>query len=389
MVNAGKVTDLVIEELIPLLEEEDIIIDGGNSHYLDTERRIQQLAEKKINFVGTGVSGGEEGALKGPSIMPGGPKEAYEKIAPYLETIAARDKNGNGCCTYIGKGGSGHFVKMVHNGIEYAEMQLLAESYAMMRYALGMNLSDISEELQTWEKLGQSSYLLEITHKLLLKKEGDHALIDLILDKAGNKGTGSWTTITMAELGIPATLISSSLFARYISSFHDKRKKYQRLSNGHFSERPAFEKSQLMKAYALARLVNHQQGFELIKEASNKFDWELNLSELARIWTNGCIIRSELMETLINQLKTGTDLLLQHDKETITEQWKSLRNFGSAALQCGISAPCHLMAADYLNAMMNDFPTANIIQAQRDFFGAHTYQRVDDSSGKSYHTIWE
>ena len=389
MVNAGKITDLVIDELVPLLQKDDIIIDGGNSHYHDTERRIQALAEKGIRFVGTGVSGGEEGALKGPSIMPGGPLEAYQEISKYLEAIAAKDKRGQACCTYIGKGGSGHFVKMVHNGIEYAEMQLLAECYSILRFINGHSPEEISAILKGWAQKGENSYLLEITSELVLRIENGSHLIDQILDKAGNKGTGSWTTIAMAELGIPATMISSALFARYISSFRAKRTSYEQ----HFqlrieTEKPVNEEI-LRKAYALARLVNHQQGFQLIKEASDKYLWELNLSELARIWTNGCIIRSELMESLIEKLKNEEDLLLQYEVDEIKDGLSALKEIVTSALRFGLSLPGHVSALDFLNAHLYAYPTANIIQAQRDFFGAHTYQRIDDPSGKAYHTIWE
>lgn len=389
MVNAGKVTDLVIEELKPLLEEGDILIDGGNSHFADTERRIEDLKTHGLHFIGTGVSGGEEGALKGPSIMPGGDPGAYKEIAPYLEAIAAKDRQGNGCCTYIGKGGSGHFVKMVHNGIEYAEMQLLAEVYALLRYTNQLSPEEVSTVLRSWETEGLGSYLLEITHKLLLKKEGEAYLVDLILDQAGNKGTGSWTTVTMAELGIPATLISSALFARYISAFKQKRKQYQQHFGLETEHGNKISVNDLKQAYQLARLVNHQQGFELISEASKHYEWGLNLPELARIWTNGCIIRSVLMEELITTLKTGTDFILTLDKEELESRLSALRSVSVAGIQSGISLPSHLAALDYLNAHIFDYPTANIIQAQRDFFGAHTYKRVDDPKGQSHHTIWE
>ncbi len=389
MVNAGKITDLVIDEITPFLEAGDIVIDGGNAHYTDTERRIMALASRGIHFIGTGVSGGEEGALKGPSIMPGGPFEAYGPIAPYLEAIAARDKNGAPCCTYIGKGGSGHFVKMVHNGIEYAEMQLLAEVYGILRYINHTEPQSISEILKSWENEGQSSYLLEITSKLLLKKENGEYLIDHILDKAGNKGTGSWTTIAMAELGVPATLISSALFARYLSAFKSTRARYREHFDLQLSENKQVNVTDLKKAYSLGRLVNHQQGFRLIEEASAKFSWELNLPELARIWTNGCIIRSELMEKLTGQLRNGTDLLLTFPKEDILDNYAALRNVVSTALLNSLSVPVLCAALDFMNVHLSDFPMANIIQAQRDFFGAHTYQRIDDESGKAYHTIWE
>lgn len=389
MVNAGKVTDLVIGELSDLLDEGDVIIDGGNSHFTNTERRGNELAKKGIQFIGTGVSGGEEGALKGPSIMPSGEKTAYDKIAPYLEAIAAKDKNGKGCCTYVGKGGSGHYIKMVHNGIEYAEMQLLAEVFAILRYNNGLSPIEISGVLEDWNKGELSSYLLEITYKLLKKKEGGTYMVDIILDQAGNKGTGSWTTESMATLGIPATMISSALFARYISAFKTKRAEMTVKFGFKAENHSKAEVEDLKKAYLLARLVNHQQGFELIAEASSRYEWGLNLSEIARIWTNGCIIRSELMETLIDTLKSTTSLLLSENKTKLATELQSLRNIATAGINSGISMPCHLSALDYLNASLYNHPTANIIQAQRDFFGAHTYKRVDDASSKSYHTVWE
>ena len=314
---------------------------------------------------------------------------AYVKIAPYLEAIAAKDKNGKPCCTYIGKGGSGHYIKMIHNGIEYAEMQLLAEVYALLRYINELTPSAISEILREWNDGELSSYLLEITYKLLTKKEGEHYMVDIILDQAGNKGTGSWTTISMAELGIPATMISSALFARYISTFKEKRTELSSQFSFLIQHKTKVEIADLKAAYKLARLVNHQQGFELISEASMRFEWNLNLSEIARIWTNGCIIRSGLMETLVETLKNGTSLLLTERPESLASELQSLREIAKEGINSGVSIPCHLSAIDYLNASLFNHPTANIIQAQRDFFGAHTYKRMDDKSGKSYHTVWE
>lgn len=383
MVNAGKVTDIVISELADLCAEGDVIIDGGNSHYSDTERRIELLNNKGIDFVGTGVSGGEEGALKGPSIMPGGNEKAYKKVEKYLLAIAAKDKNGKPCCTYIGAGGAGHFVKMVHNGIEYAEMQLLAEIYALLRFMNRLEPIEIAGIFAEWNRSELSSYLLEITAKIVAKKEGEAYLIDKILDKAGNKGTGSWTTITMAEAGIPSTLISASLFARFVSAFKEKRTNIQQLFD---FEKINIEKiaiNDLKNAYQLARLVNHQQGFDLITEISNQKKYGINLAELTRIWTNGCIIRSLLMENLLNsKIENKT-------KSELDTQLLSLRKVCNSGINQGVSIPCLLSAVDFLNAHLYDFATANIIQAQRDFFGAHTYQRIDDATGKAYHTIWE
>lgn len=391
MIKAGPVTDYVINDLAPLLDKGDIIIDGGNSLYKDTERRIKELKEKGLHFIGTGVSGGERGALEGPSIMPSGDAEAYEIVAPYLTKIAAKDKDQKPCCTYVGKGGSGHFIKMVHNGIEYAEMQLIAENYALMRYAYRMPMDKIASEFTAWQSNGLSSYLLEISTKIIQQKEDGDYLIDKILDKAGNKGTGSWTTDAATDYGVPSTVLTSALFARYISAFAAKRSSYE----AYFAiEKPALENlpalEELRNAYALARMVNHQQGFELMKAASDTYSWGLNFSEIARIWTNGCIIRSELMESLVEDFETSIEILrIESSKEFIVNNLPSLKKVAATAIYTGVSVPCTLSAVDFLNAHLYNYPTANMIQAQRDFFGAHTFQRVGDSSEKFYHFEWE
>ena len=387
MVNAGKTIDIVIEQLLPYLSENDVIIDGGNSHYNDTERRILFLEKKKIHFIGTGVSGGEEGALKGPSIMPGGNAEAYKLVKPYLETIAAKDKNGNPCCTYIGKSGSGHFSKMVHNGIEYAEMQLLAEVYQIFKSA-GKNPDEISNILSSWKK-DTDSYLLEITSDILKKKENDDWLIHKILDKAGNKGTGNWTTIASAQLGTPSTMIASSLFSRYTSAYKDERVQLNELypSNNNVL---LINNDDVKKAYQLARIINHYQGFKLLYEASETYEWDFNLSEIARIWTNGCIIRSTFMEDLISILKKDANILTN---QKIIDEVKNLKpSLSRVVAECiknEMSIPCLSEAINSLNAITSSDSSANMIQAQRDYFGAHTYQRNDDNSGKYYHTNWK
>lgn len=391
MIKAGPVTDYVINDLAPLLDEGDIIIDGGNSLYKDTERRIKELKEKGLHFIGTGVSGGERGALEGPSIMPSGDPKAYEIVAPYLTKIAAKDHNGKPCCTYVGSGGSGHFIKMVHNGIEYAEMQLIAECYALMRYAYDMRLGEIAAEFTKWQSQGLSSYLLEISAKIIQQKEDGDYLIDKILDKAGNKGTGSWTTDAATDYGVPATVLTSALYARYISAFASKRNDYET----HFNlEKPQLEilpsLEELRNAYALARMVNHQQGFELMKAASDTHEWGLNFSEIARIWTNGCIIRSELMESLVEDFESSIELLrIESSKAFIISSLPSLKKVAATAIYTGVSVPCTLSAIDFLNAHLYNYPTANMIQAQRDFFGAHTFQRVGDATEKFYHFEWE
>lgn len=387
MIKAGEETDAFIDELVPHLNNGDVIIDGGNSYYGDTQRRILLLKLKGIHFIGTGVSGGEQGALRGPSIMPSGPAEAYRLVEKYLTLIAAKDKAGDPCCAYIGIDGSGHFVKMVHNGIEYAEMQLIAEAYAYLRYILKLEPPQIATVFTEWNAGELNSYLLGITAALLVKKEGEDWLIDLILDKAGNKGTGNWATIAASELGQPATLITSALFARYISTI--KESILVNLDQARESNSVTIELSEIKAAYKLARIVNHQQGFMLIDEASKKYSWKLNLTEIARIWTNGCIIRSSFMEELISVLKKGSNIFAD---KIILEQIKSakpaLKAFAVSALQYDLSVPSHVAALDYLNVLSGNYATANIIQAQRDYFGAHTYQKVGDTSGRYYHTEW-
>ena len=387
MVNAGKTIDYVIEDLLPHLSENDILIDGGNSNYKKTKERFDYLKTKGIQFIGTGVSGGEEGALKGPSIMPSGNPDAYQKVAPFLETIAAKDKNNLPCCTYVGPEGSGHFIKMVHNGVEYVEMQLLAEVATILK-ALGQNPDEISNTLETW-KDSASSYLLEITTAIFKKKEGDYWLVNKILDKAGNKGTGNWTTIASAELGVPSTLIASALFSRYTSFYKEERLEL----HTHFEKTTASQlqinTKDVLEAYQFARIINHYQGFKLIAEASNKMEWNLNLSEIARIWTNGCIIRSTLMEELVDIFKDTTNILTNPQLIALVNQYKpATKKVVSQCVLNDITSPALAEAIQFFNGITTAYASANVIQAQRDYFGAHTYQRLDDTSGKSHHTNW-
>ncbi|WP_163397740.1 decarboxylating NADP(+)-dependent phosphogluconate dehydrogenase [Flavobacterium fluviatile] len=386
MVNAGKTTDSVIEDLIPFLSEGDVLIDGGNSNYLHTKERYEYLKAKKIHFIGVGVSGGEEGALKGPSIMPGGNKEVYNLVQPYLEKIAANDAKGLPCCTYVGEEGSGHFVKMVHNGIEYVEMQLLAEVYSILKN-MEKTPDEIAAILESWQPYC-NSYLLEITIAILRKKEGEDWLVNKIVDKAGNKGTGNWTTIATAQLGMPGTLIATALFARFTSFYKEERIE----ANINFrKEDSKLELSiqEVQEAYQFARIVNHYQGFKLITEAGKAYKWHLNLSEIARIWTNGCIIRSDFMVELISILKEE-DTIIKH--KSIVDQLKILKpSIKKVVANCilnEIAAPCLTDSVSFLNGYATANSSANIIQAQRDYFGAHTYQRTDDATGKFYHTNW-
>ena len=387
MVNAGKIIDAVIEDLLPFLSDGDILIDGGNSNYNKTKERFDYLKSKNINFIGAGVSGGEEGALKGPSIMPGGAKETYKEIKPYLEAIAAKDNNNLPCCTHIGTEGSGHFVKMVHNGIEYVEMQLLAEIYTILKYQ-GNNPDEIATILESYKET-TNSYLLEITIDILRKKEGNDWLVNKIMDKAGNKGTGNWTTISTAELGVPSTMIASALFARYTSFYKEERVTASKNLSSEASSSLNINNDDLLKAYQFARIMNHYQGFKLINQASISYNWDLNLSELSRIWTNGCIIKSDLMVELVSIFKT-TDNLLTNNQ--IIKQLKTLKpSIKKVVSECvlnELAIPNLSESINFLNSFAVANSSANLIQAQRDYFGAHTYQRKDEDSGKFHHTNW-
>ncbi|WP_299118868.1 NADP-dependent phosphogluconate dehydrogenase [uncultured Winogradskyella sp.] len=387
MVNAGKTIDYVIEDLLPHLSKNDILIDGGNSNYKKTKKRNDYLKTKGIHLIGAGVSGGEEGALKGPSIMPSGDLDAYKQVQPFLETISAKDQNGLPCCTYVGPEGSGHFIKMVHNGIEYVEMQLLAEVATILK-ALGQNPDDIANTLESW-KDRSNSYLLEITTTIFGKKEGGEFLVNKVLDKAGNKGTGNWTTIASAELGVPNTLIASALFSRYISFYKEERIQLSKNFKKVITTELGITSNDLLEAYQFARIINHYQGFKLINEASNRFNWSLNLSEIARIWTNGCIIRSSLMEKLVEVFKNTTNILTNPEIITLINLYKtSAKKVVSQCVLNDLAIPAFAEAIQFLNGITTAYTSANIIQAQRDYFGAHTYQRLDDDSGKNYHTHW-
>lgn len=387
MASAGKTIDHILKALLPMLDKNDTIIDGGNSHFEDTNRRIHQLKEKEIHFIGAGISGGEEGALNGPSIMPGGNRGAYQNVSTYLEAIAAKDKNGDPCCTYIGPEGSGHYVKMVHNGIEYAEMQLLAEVYHLFKLQ-GKAPDQIADTLEDWNTKNLSSYLLEITIDILRKKEGGDWLIDKVLDKAANKGTGNWTTVSSARLGLPSTMITAALFTRYISAFKEERTKAAVIFEKKGIQ-PKFETNQLRDAYHLAGIINHHQGFELLRSASKQYKWDLDLSEIARIWTNGCIIRSQLMEDLVDLLKEQNDGLLFHQKiiNEVNAGKKSLETIVISAIKNETALPCLNEALTYLNGFSTKDSPANLIQAQRDYFGAHTYGRIDIEG--TFHTNWK
>ncbi|MEZ4687017.1 MAG: NADP-dependent phosphogluconate dehydrogenase [Bacteroidia bacterium] len=386
MVNAGPAVDAVIGALSEHLEPGDIIIDGGNSHYKETQRRMADLKEKGIHFIGAGISGGEAGALNGPSIMPSGDSEAYAQVQPYLEAIAAKDDKGKPCCARVGGQGSGHFVKMIHNGIEYVEMQLLAECYAILK-SQGQSNEAIATVFESW-KNDLGSYLLEISIAILRKKEGGDYVLDHILDKAGNKGTGKWSTTSIADSGEAATMIPAALFARYLSFFKEKREEASRL----FSSQKANIKLsalQLKEAYQFGRIINHHQGFSIIARVSEQHNWQVNLSDVARIWTEGCIIKSDLMKELARSLKADTAILFHEPfSDIIKKTHASAQAVAMACIQNEIHIPCLLEAANFFHGIKTAQSPANLIQAQRDYFGAHTYQRVDDPSGNSHHSHW-
>jgi 6-phosphogluconate dehydrogenase len=393
MITAGPVVDRQIEALLPLLDAEDVLIDGGNSYYKDTARRTQQLAQRGIEFVGTGISGGEEGARKGPSLMPGGPRKGYELIKHYLELMAAKDKRGLPCTTYVGPLGAGHFIKMVHNSIEYAEMQLISECYQLMRVYLQLGPEVIADTFYEWQQGPANNYLLGITIAIMRQKEGDDFLLEKILDQAEQKGTGGWSINAALEHGVPYGPLAEAVMARALSSQKGMRIKASAIFQHQVihlqGDQQRFLK-QLKDAYQACRILNHHIGFALMREVSKHEDWALNLSEIARIWTQGCIIRSELMEELVEIYHETQELLVV---PTIVEQLKSARPAFTAVvtegLCAGIALPVLSSTLNYYLGLQTAKSPANLIQAQRDFFGAHTYRRVDAGKQEYSHTDWE
>ncbi|KEO73916.1 NADP-dependent phosphogluconate dehydrogenase [Anditalea andensis] len=391
MIPAGRPIDMQLDDLIPLLEKGDVVIDGGNSYYKDSKLRSQRLAEHGLHFLPMGVSGGEEGARKGPSMMPGGSKEGYDIAKPFLEPMAAVDKNLKPCITYVGPEGSGHFVKMVHNSIEYGEMQLLAEVYYIFRKNWGMDPIEISEVFATWRDHHLDSYLLEITINILKKKDGEHYLLDMILDQAEQKGTGGWSVGTALEYGVPYGPLVEAVMARTLSA----RKQFRTEMSKLIAYKPAagFVKDEntdrVKNAYAMVSLLNHAIGFDLIQTVSKTNGWDINLSEVSRIWTNGCIIRSTLMDDLVNIFKESEDVFSSLKAvEAFGESQVDLAYTVSQSLNEGTAIPVMSSALNYyLGNITKDSP-ANMIQAQRDYFGAHTYRRVDADSSTYFHTDW-
>ncbi len=396
MVRAGAVVDEFIEKLLPLLDKGDIIIDGGNANYPDSTRRTRELAEKGIRFVGAGVSGGEEGARHGPSIMPGGNEEAWPHVKPILQAIAAKTEAGEPCCDWVGREGAGHFVKMVHNGIEYGDMQLICEAYQFMKDGLGLNYDEMHEIFKLWNTTELDSYLIQITADILgFKDENGEPLVEKILDTAGQKGTGKWTGINALDLGIPLTLISEAVFARCVSSFKDQRVAAAKL----FENRVApIEGSKtewveaLREALLASKIISYAQGFMLIREASEVNDWALNYGNTALLWREGCIIRSAFLGNIRDAYEAdpdliflGSDVYFRNILENCLAAW---RKVVAKSIEIGIPMPCMASAITFLDGYTTERLPANLLQAQRDYFGAHTYERTDKPRGEFFHTNW-
>ncbi len=394
MVKAGPPVDSVIDELLPLLEKGDIIIDGGNSNYMDTSRRTRSLEKKSILFVGMGVSGGEEGAKNGPSLMPGGNNEAWKQIIPIYKKIAAETFSGAPCCKWIGPGGAGHFVKMVHNGIEYADMQNIAEAYFILRKVYGLSPESISSIFFKWNETELSSYLLKITAELLLKKDDDGSpLVDKVLDSAGQKGTGKWTAITALENGVPLPSISGAVFARFVSSYKSLRTS---LSYETEVQNPAPVSAeltdQIKEALYVSRLLAYAEGFHLIHTVSESNSWNVDLAAVAEVWQGGCIIQSKLLLPIGEAFdeNPNTEHLLTNSNylQSAERRIASLREVIKLAIDHQIPVPGLSAALTLYDSLRTGVLSANIIQAQRDYFGAHTYERTDMPRGQFFHSKW-
>ncbi len=394
MVQAGQATDLTIDLLTPYLGQGDSLIDGGNANFKETIRRNIELSELGINFIGVGISGGEEGALNGPSIMPGGQLDAYQNVESILKDIAAV-KNGEPCVTYIGDNGAGHYVKMVHNGIEYADMQLIAEAYSIMKTVLNMSHEEMSSIFEQWNQTELNSYLIEITSHILKYKENGEYLVEKIMDKAGQKGTGKWTAIDSLELGIPSTVISESVYARCISSLKDERIKANRLYNFKQNNNIQIDKEQVLdqlkNALYISKICTYAQGFRQMKAAEVEYGWSLPLGDIAKIWREGCIIRAEFLDEITNAFERNNQLdnLLFDDyfKSRIINHESDLREIVKLSIDTKMPIPGFSSSLTYLDQARSEQLSANMIQAQRDYFGAHTYERIDQE-GK-FHTEWK
>ncbi len=395
MVKAGEAVDQTIEHLLPHLDAGDIIIDGGNSLFTDTERRLKEVESKGLLYVGTGVSGGEEGARHGPSIMPGGSVEAWPHVKDIFQSIAAKVEDGTPCCDWVGAGGAGHYVKMVHNGIEYGDMQLIGEAYQLLQDHLGLSAAEMSAIFAEWNKGELDSYLIQITSEILAFQDTDGTpLVNKILDTAGQKGTGKWTVISSAELGQPVTLISEAVYARTISSFKEQREAASDVLSGPRpdgkGDRELIE--QIRQALYASKIVSYAQGYMLMRAAATEYGWELNYGGIALMWRGGCIIRSRFLgdiKAAFDQTPDITNLLLDpFFTEATAKAQTAWRSVVSTAVQVGVPVPAMSTALAFYDGYRTAKLPANLLQAQRDYFGAHTYERIDMSRGEFVHTNW-
>ena len=396
LVKAGQPVDDFIELLIPYLEPGDIIIDGGNSHFPDTIRRTKYVESKGLLYIGTGVSGGEEGALLGPSIMPGGSPQAWEHVKPIFQKISAKTDEGDPCCDWVGENGAGHFVKMVHNGIEYGDMQMICETYQMMKYGLDMSNDEMAAVFTRWNNGKLDSYLIEITRDILgYRNEEGNATIDLILDTAGQKGTGKWTAVAALDEGMPLTLIGEAVFARCLSALKQERVKAAKVLTGpetKFNDEKAAFITDLEEALYASKIVSYAQGYQLMRAAANSYDWELNNGGIALMWRGGCIIRSVFLGKIKAAFDTNSELenllLDPFFKKAVTSAQAAWRRVVVKAVELGIPMPAISSALAYYDGYRSGRLPANLLQAQRDYFGAHTYERVDKERGEFFHTNW-
>jgi len=395
LVKAGQAVDDFIEQIIPFLEPGDVIIDGGNTHFPDTIRRTAYVGSKGLLYIGTGVSGGEEGALKGPSMMPGGSKPAWELVKPIFQSICAK-ADGAPCCDWVGENGAGHFVKMVHNGIEYGDMQLICEVYQIMKDLLGMSAQEMHEVFKEWNEGELDSYLIEITRDILdYKNEEGEVVVDKILDTAGQKGTGKWTGVAALDLGVPLTLIGESVFARCLSAQKEERVAASKELTGPkpvFTRDKAIFINDLKNALYASKIVSYAQGYLLMREAAKEYKWNLNNGGIALMWRGGCIIRSVFLGKIKEAFDRNPDLtnllLDPFFKEKVTTSQESWRKVVTAAVMNGIPVPALTSALTYFDGYRTERLPANLLQAQRDYFGAHTYERIDRPRGEFFHTNW-
>ena len=397
MVKAGQPVDDFIELLLPYLEEGDIIIDGGNSFYGDTIRRTRYLEEKGLLYIGTGVSGGEEGALLGPSIMPGGSPSAWPYVKPIFQAIAAKVADGTPCCDWVGSDGAGHYVKMVHNGIEYGDMQMIAESYFLMTHLLGMSPAEMHEVFKEWNEGELNSYLIEITRDIMAYIDGETGLpmVDVILDTAGQKGTGKWTSQSALDMGTPAPTVAEAVFARFMSAIKEERVAASKVLEGPV---PTFDGDkkvfieEIRQALYASKICSYAQGFQLISMAAGEFGWHLDYGGIALMWREGCIIRAQFLERITEAYAADPSLanllLAPYFKEAIDQSQSAWRRVVAAAVTHGIPVPAFSSALAYYDGYRNARLPANVLQAQRDYFGAHTYERVDKPRGEFFHTNW-